>query len=319
MDKRWCGMLKRGLFFAADCLPVNLHAFSRILSLLCLSTAAAVAAQADSALTALKALPADAAKNLARIEAREGKPSPERWHILVHDTASQNGLREYVVAKGQVVASREISQFAETLTAADVISDEGLKTDSDKAAKAVQEYAAANKMKIGALSYQLRKEGAEAKPVWQVKCSTEAGEPLGSLVVDAADGTVMSSEGFATEPGKRSGKKRDKKLEPIAETTQKKEEMQEVASATASGESTTATDNQERPKPKTRSRSAEGADEKPKKKARTAERRDPARRAQPVVADASVEVRRAEPIDEPAEEPPPRRSLLQRARGLLPF
>ena len=53
------------------------------------STAAAQGG--GTALDALKLIPKDAAKRLARIEAREGTPAPERWYLLVHDPAEQRG------------------------------------------------------------------------------------------------------------------------------------------------------------------------------------------------------------------------------------
>src|SRR6186713_1211708 len=72
-------------------------------------------AASTTALQAIKLLPKGQAKYLARIEARDGIPAPERWHLLTHDVNEENGLHEYVVAGGKVVASRAISQFAETL------------------------------------------------------------------------------------------------------------------------------------------------------------------------------------------------------------
>src|SRR5438046_3902324 len=78
------------------------------------------ARESQTALDALKLLPKGMGKNLARIEAREGTPVPERWHILVHDAQSENGLREFVVADGKLVADRTLSQFAEKLTDDDI-------------------------------------------------------------------------------------------------------------------------------------------------------------------------------------------------------
>ena len=65
----------------------------------------AAADPAASVLNAIKQLPRGEAKKIALIEARDGTPYPERWHILVHDPKDQNGLHEYVVAGGEVVAS----------------------------------------------------------------------------------------------------------------------------------------------------------------------------------------------------------------------
>ena len=63
-----------------------------------LASTAAVRGE-GTALDALKLLPKDAAKRLARIEAREGTPSPERWYLLVHDPAEQRGVREGALAR----------------------------------------------------------------------------------------------------------------------------------------------------------------------------------------------------------------------------
>src|ERR1700743_246622 len=73
-----------------------------------------------SAFSALKLIPRGEDKRVARIEAREGTPVPERWYILVNDPKDENGLHEYVVSGGEVVASRNVSQFAEVLKPGDV-------------------------------------------------------------------------------------------------------------------------------------------------------------------------------------------------------
>src|SRR5215210_7382472 len=95
--------------------------FAILLASVTVAASSTWAAQAPTALGALKALPKGEARRVARIQAFEGTPTPERWHILVHDPDSENGLHEYVVAGGEVVASREISQFAEELKPEDVI------------------------------------------------------------------------------------------------------------------------------------------------------------------------------------------------------
>jgi hypothetical protein len=148
----------------------------------------------------MKLLPKAQGRNIARIEARDGTPAPDRWHILVHDKAAENGLREYVVASGEVVASRTISQFAETLSPEDVIGSEMLKVDSDEAAKVALEYALANHETVASMSYELRREGAEAAPLWKVTCFDDEGNEVGALVLTAGKGTVISHRGFPVEP-----------------------------------------------------------------------------------------------------------------------
>lgn len=155
------------------------------------------AADPTTALAALGLLPKAQAKNLARIEAHDGTPAPERWHLLVHDKQSETGLREFVIAGGEIVASRVISQFAESLTANDVIGVDGLQFDSDRAAQLAQDYALANNVTPASINYQLKKDGADAAPVWRVTCLDEAGKELGSLLLNAGKGNVIRHDGFA--------------------------------------------------------------------------------------------------------------------------
>jgi hypothetical protein len=177
-----------------------LHRFSILLFLL-LVAGAPLSAQttATSALDALRLLPRGDGKRVARIVARDGAPVPERWHVLVHDPKAEGGLREYVVARGEVTASHEVSQFAESLRAGDVIGADAVKVDSDRAAKQAQQFAEANKLAVKTLHYELAK-GTAGAPVWTVICLDSAGREVGQLVIHATRGTVVSHPGFTAEP-----------------------------------------------------------------------------------------------------------------------
>ena len=177
--------------------PMRTQILTALASLLTLP--AASSCYGVTAFDALRALPQGAEKNLARIEAREGKPAPERWHILIHDSSSENGLREYVVAAGAVVAARQLSQFAQNLTPQDVIGVENVRVDSDKLAAAAAQYAVANNLTISTMNYALHKDAASA-PVWQVDCLNSRGEKIGALVVSAHAGKIVSHEGFPIDP-----------------------------------------------------------------------------------------------------------------------
>ena len=174
--------------------------FSASLLLLFAAPLRAETEPANSALAALKLLPRGEAKRLARIEARDGTPVPERWYFIVHDPKSETGVHEYVVAGGEIVASRDVSQFAENLRVEDVVGGEALKVNSDRAAKLAQQYALANDVNVTAMQYELKKDGAAAAPLWRVTCLGEDGKELGRLVISAGKGTVVSHEGFAAEP-----------------------------------------------------------------------------------------------------------------------
>lgn len=169
-------------------------------------TSTLASAQTVTALGALKLLPKEDSKRLARIEAREGVPDPQRWYLLVHDPADENGLREYVVAGTALVASRALSQFAERITAEDVIGDLLVKVDSDRAGKLAQQYAQANNLTVGGYNYELARNVDGIAPHWKVTCLDQSGRKLGEVVVGAGRGNVLSHEGFATEPAELKAK-----------------------------------------------------------------------------------------------------------------
>lgn len=164
------------------------------------SLSAAAAGGNASALAALRLLPKDKAAKLARIEARDGTPEPDRWYLLVQDPAAENGVHEFVVAGKEIIASRAISQFADSLKPEDVIGGAAVKIDSDRAAKIAREYAQANNATISRMNYELKKEGADAAPIWKVSCLDESGNQVGEITVTAGKGNVISHEGFAVTP-----------------------------------------------------------------------------------------------------------------------
>lgn len=174
---------------------VNLRAF---LFFAFVSTAAAQGS--GTALDALKLIPKDAAKRLARIEAREGTPSPERWYLLVHDPAEPRGVREFVVAGGKFLTSRTLSQFADTLMPADIIGADTVKVDSAHVGKLAAAFAEANGAKVGMLNYELMRDAATNAPAWKVTVLDAAGDQLGVLAVNATRGAVLSAEGFEKSP-----------------------------------------------------------------------------------------------------------------------
>lgn len=157
-------------------------------------------AQGKSAIAAIKLLPKDAAKRLARIEAREGAPFPERWYLLAYDPAAQFGMREYVVADGALTASRTLSQFADGLKVADVIGADAVKFDSEAVASLAARFSMANGARFGSLNYELGKYGENDAPAWRATVMNDKGDTLGVLIITAQKGTVERHDGFDNKP-----------------------------------------------------------------------------------------------------------------------
>lgn len=175
-------------------------------------------AAGTTALEAVKLLPKEHRARVARIEARDGSPVPERWYILVNDRAAESGLKEFVVSDGKIVAERGISQFAESLTPEQVIGD-GVRFNSDRAAQLVQQYAEVNGVTVESIAYQLRKDGPAAVPLWRLTCHDLRGRELGSLTITGTKGVVISHQGFAVEPAPIVAEKPREKLRASPATT----------------------------------------------------------------------------------------------------
>jgi hypothetical protein len=161
---------------------------------------AAIAAPAATALDALRVLLPEQARNVAMITAREGTPEPDRWHVIVFDSTSESGLREYVIAGDRRVASRSVSQFVEKLSAGDVLGPAAIKVDSDRVVKTALQYGVANNKMIAALHFDLRKGATDGTPVWTVICADPGGTETGRLLISATKGEVLSHPGFSHEP-----------------------------------------------------------------------------------------------------------------------
>ena len=179
----------------------------RMLPVILLLSAAWLPADAAPATTpvtvqgALKLLTKDQAKNLIRIEARDGTPAPERWYIQVYDPASENGLREIVVWQKTIVASRTLSQFLDGAKPEDVVGTKLLRIDSDELIKIAQQYVEANNnIDIAKINYTMFRD-ASAIPVWKLACLDESGKKVAEIIINARTASVISHEGFDLAPG----------------------------------------------------------------------------------------------------------------------
>ena len=172
---------------------------------------------ATTALDAIKLLPKEHRVRVARVEGRDGTPEPGRWHILVSDPASENGLKEFVIADGAIVAERGISQFAESLAPDQMLGD-GVRYNSDRAAQLAQQFAQVNGVTVATIGYQLRKDAPTSIPMWRLTCLDANGREVGSLTVTATKGWVISHQGFPVEPATEREEKSREKLRTSAAT-----------------------------------------------------------------------------------------------------
>ncbi|MCA1660455.1 MAG: hypothetical protein LC642_07990, partial [Verrucomicrobiaceae bacterium] len=124
---------------------------------------------------------------------------------LVHDTAAENGLREFVVSRGRIVASRTVSQFAQTLSREQVFAPESLKVDTDRVSRIAEEFGRANGVTVAAIHYDLRRSGPDGAPLWTAFCTNSSGEELGKTILNASTGAIILHPGFAIAPSLEAG------------------------------------------------------------------------------------------------------------------
>jgi hypothetical protein len=157
-------------------------------------------AQGITATAALRLLPNDARKNLARIEGRDGAPWPERWYFLVHDASQPLGLREYAVADGELKANRTISQFADELKPTDIIGGSSIEFDSGAVASLAARFCVANGARLGSIDYELGKYAEGGAPAWRATVLNAKGDQLGMLIINTKTGVVERHDGFDNAP-----------------------------------------------------------------------------------------------------------------------
>ena len=228
-----------------------------------------------SALGAIALLPKDAAAKLARIEGPDGRPFPERWYVLVHDSGTPRGLREFVIGGAKVIANRALSQFADSVSADEVVGAAALKINNDEAAGIAAQFARFNNQQLGGVRYEFFKSIDPPAPVWRLTCTDSKGQTLGTIVLHATKGTLLSFQGFEKSP-----------IVPAPES----------ATGNPTAQSSESTTNKPQKKQSSASRSE-----------RASERSAPERKVPPVA--------RAVPVAKPVrEEPPPKPGLFRKIK-----
>jgi len=160
----------------------------------------------STALGAMDLLPLDQAANVARIEGlstgtKNGKLiAPDRWSVIVRSEKDPNGVHEFEVVSGEIVASHAGSQYVQALKPEDVLPADSIVVDSDQVIHAAEAYAHANKVKLATATYELTKDGPNAAPVWHATVFNQEGEKAGTIVMTASKGVMVSHDGFAKEP-----------------------------------------------------------------------------------------------------------------------
>jgi len=191
------------------------------------------AEEVDSGWKAAKAVPKLMAKGFAGLTARGGTPGPERWLVLVNDEKAAGGVREFTVANGVIVGSKEGSDFAASLGAENRMELAKLRVDAELAADLAASYAAVNNVVAATYDYDLRRAGEGASPLWTIGIFEQSGARVGQIVIAADTGAVVTHEGFEAVPSPADV---TASLAPVASAESAKTPVKKTSSSSSSSE-----------------------------------------------------------------------------------
>lgn len=166
--------------------------------LLALLVAGTARAQDNSLISALSALPPQYT-SIAQAQG-SGNPAPTQWTIYARDPDDFTSVHTIVLAGGQVLSDNPTWNVIQALKNNSKFGPTQIQFDSGDAFGIAMRYAAANQKIIGKVNYTVAAKGRNASPMWTLQCSDINGMPMATLVLSAADGTVVSHNGFPQVP-----------------------------------------------------------------------------------------------------------------------
>ena len=172
---------------------------SRILLVLLLTASSAFAQRQLTAYDALKVVGKQVSRvalgRVVSVTGVDGDPQPTKWSILVVDRHAPEGVREFQVANGRVVADGPPSRAVVGSAQAAAIKTSQLNLDSSGAFSVASYTANSAHVNFDGVSYTLRTNERGA-PVWVVTLQDQARRPLGTITINATRGNVTRVQGM---------------------------------------------------------------------------------------------------------------------------
>jgi hypothetical protein len=164
-------------------------------------SAFAAPATAYSALQTLKQARGDAIlKQLVEMRGETGQPQPQSWTILMNDPTARGGVREFVIAGGEIASERTPLRGA-GVGGRPPLDFARLNLDSDGAFKIANSQAANAKVGFHTVDYTLRTDADTGAPLWVMRLFDYMGAPVGKLEVSAESGKIANA--FQVDPDAR--------------------------------------------------------------------------------------------------------------------
>ena len=97
--------------------------------------------------------------------------------MVVHDPQGASGVREYIIAGTEIVSQRAVSRLAPSLTAADALGVEHIKS-FHRSLRTWPNFMRSQRSSARGVGLSAAKRWNRCDPLWTVTCRNESGEPL---------------------------------------------------------------------------------------------------------------------------------------------
>ena len=171
----------------------------KIFPLLLLAATTAAAAEQSTAYDALRVLghemARDAVNHVISLVGIDGAPQPEKWKILLEDTAGADAMREVEIADGRIVSERAPACAVTGSSEGATIDTRRLNLDSTGAYAVASHTAQKSGAQFATVTYDLRTD-ERGEPVWIVTLQDNSRRRVGTIYVGANSGNIARTEGL---------------------------------------------------------------------------------------------------------------------------
>jgi len=128
---------------------------------------------------------------LVDVRGETGMPQPQIWTILMKDPEARAGIREFVIASGEIRSERTPLRRAIPEADRATLDFARLNLDSDGAFKLAESQAKQVRAGFNSVDYALQSDPSTGNPIWTLRLFDHMGAPVGDMCVSAVDGKVI--------------------------------------------------------------------------------------------------------------------------------
>lgn len=164
--------------------------------------------------------------SVTEVRGSNGVPQPREWKIIVKDSATRGGAREY-----DVQGTKLLGKKSPSFPAADALMNMNqLNLDSDGVHQVAETEAKKTGFAYDHANYALRAGARGGSPVWEIQLIDKEGGGIAKLIVSASTGNIISKDGL---DGRRTARPADRPPEdrPPARTARTQDPADRGASS----------------------------------------------------------------------------------------